>query len=80
MSRAASPSFAVGGVSWIDGDATIVPPTGWRCFQCNEHFWHYAAARHHFGLPLWKRDPLCVMLAKREAKNQPAATTPGDPS
>jgi hypothetical protein len=64
MSRATSPSFAIGGVSWLDGDASIVPPTGWRCFQCGEHFWHFGAALRHFGKPKLKRDPLCVIQAR----------------
>jgi hypothetical protein len=57
MTRRSSPSFAIGGVSWLDhrgkpGDATILPPCGgWRCFHCDEHFTHWQAAWRHFGAP-----------------------------
>lgn len=56
MTYRSTPSFAVGGVSWLApegrtgyiGDPT---PTGWRCFHCNEHFTDSNAAWRHFGNP-----------------------------
>lgn len=55
--RRSSPSFAIGGIAWLDhngkpGNATIRPPCGgWRCFHCNEHFTGWRAAQRHFGAP-----------------------------
>lgn len=65
MSYRATPSFSVGGVSWLgsEGHEALLSnsvPTGWRCFHCNEHFWHWRAAMRHFGEPGKIERPICV--------------------
>ncbi|WP_152680140.1 hypothetical protein [Sphingomonas paucimobilis] len=56
MTYRSTPSFAVGGVSWLasEGRTSYIgdpTPTGWRCFHCNEHFTNPNAAWRHFGNP-----------------------------
>lgn len=52
MSYRSSPSFAQGGILHDpEGLTNDVPPWGWRCFHCGEHFKpaEWLAARRHFG-------------------------------
>lgn len=63
MSRRSSPSFAIGGVSWLgpNGRPTniVLPPEGhWRCFICNDVFSDVASAFRHFGVDP-KKPPRC---------------------
>lgn len=65
MSYRSSPSFAIGGVSWLASEgreSSIFDPVvgGWRCFHCNEHFRNSRAALRHFGYPLDKQKPRCM--------------------
>lgn len=66
MTYRSSPSFAVGGIDWLDhngepGDAMTVPPEGgWRCFHCNGWFTTGRAALRHFGQPGTKEPATCL--------------------
>lgn len=65
MSYNTSPSFAVGGVPYLDhmgqpGDADVLPREGgWRCYHCGGWFTGWRAASRHFGDPGSKVTPLC---------------------
>lgn len=66
MSYRSSPSFAVGGASWVDVDCERYDPAcGYLCFHCGEHFRHWYQARRHFGDPGTNAVPRCVEM--REA-------------
>ncbi|HEX5213296.1 MAG TPA: hypothetical protein VFW22_16345 [Pseudolabrys sp.] len=49
-SSRSSPAFAIGGINYDPArHVHDVPPYGWRCFHCNEHFTTIRDARLHFG-------------------------------
>lgn len=65
MTYRSTPSFAVGGVAWLDHTDDFssiydIPPCGWRCFHCNEHFTDPKKALIHFGDPGSKKEPECL--------------------
>jgi hypothetical protein len=63
LSYRSTPSFAVGGVAWVDVDGQRYdPPCGYLCFHCGEHFKHWYAARRHFGDPGSNAVPRCVEM------------------
>lgn len=65
MSYRASPSYALGGILWDpETDTNDVPPWGWRCFHCGEHFppEQWLQARQHFGKTSTK-PPACQVAA-----------------
>lgn len=82
MSRRSTPSFAIGGATWLDhrggpGDAMIPPPEGgWRCFHCNAWFPHWRSALRHFGAPGSTRLAACDPTRKQIAMaiSDPGAT------
>lgn len=70
MSLRSSPSFARGGILYDpDGTTNDVPPYGWRCFHCAEHFGpdEFYAARRHFGARTVE-PPLCQLAVEAGRK------------
>lgn len=64
VSRRSSPSFAIGGVSWLDHrglcyDIALPVEGRWRCFICNETFSSVDSALRHFGTDP-RQQPRCT--------------------
>jgi hypothetical protein len=70
MSYRSSPSYSVGGISYDpETQSFLIPPWGWRCFHCNEHFDSVNAARRHFG-PTPVDTPACQTFEEAWAKKE----------
>lgn len=65
--RCSSPAFAIGGVNHDPATETFdVPPFGWRCFHCNDHFTSVREARLHFGADPFLNAAACQIKAGAE--------------